>query len=206
MIIGIEGVSCTGKTTLAAALASALGDPLVIGCYYHCAPDPACLPNPDTATGEEQLAGLQVLLRVEKLRYDKAMVALTRGDDVILDRSVDTLLAHTHAMGQRHGFDIDDDARALVQSHQVVIPDLTLLLYARPDTLSQRAAQRVNMPRVFYAPQLTKHFHEHFTYPLAHQLVRISTDLPFPDTLTAARTAVALHRTIAPAVRLAGAR
>ena len=206
MIIGIEGVSCTGKTALAAALAAALGNPPVIGCYYHCAPDPAQLPNPETTTGEEQLAGLQMLLRVEKLRYDKAMTAISSGGDVILDRSVDTLLAHTHAIGRLHRFDVDDDARTLVQSHKVIIPDLTILLHAHPDTLSHRAAQRVNMPPIYYDPQFTAYFHEHFAHPLTHQLVRISTDLPLPDTLKAARTAIALHRSTAPAVRLAGAR
>ncbi|GAA4471811.1 AAA family ATPase [Phytohabitans houttuyneae] len=175
MIIGLEGVSCVGKTTLARALARRL-DAHVVPCYYHAAPDPAQLPPPDSETAEAQLAALTVLLPVEALRREAALAAAGRGQVVILDRTVDTLLAHAHAVGRLHGYDCDAAARALILAHPIVVPDLTLLLHACDGERSRRAARRVNMPPLFYDSTFAGYFTEHFSDPLVPQLVPVATD------------------------------
>ena len=175
MIIGLEGVSCVGKTTLARDLAHRLGA-YVVPCYYHAAPDPSRLPPPNSATAEQQLAALTVLLHVEALRRATALVAASHGQIVVLDRTVDTLLAHAHAVGRLNGYDCDAAARALVQAHPIVVPDLTLLLHASDAERARRAARRVNMPRLFYDPTFTGYFTEHFDRPLVPEHVRIATD------------------------------
>lgn len=175
MIIGLEGVSCVGKTSLAAALAARL-DAAVVPCYYHAAPDPSRLPPPDSSTADNQLAALTVLLRVEGLRRSAALTAAGRGQVVILDRTVDTLLAHAHAVGRLHGYDCDARATALVRQHPIVVPDLTLLLAASDHERARRAARRVGMPRLFYAPTFARYFTEHFDQPLVSRHVRICTD------------------------------
>jgi hypothetical protein len=48
----------------------------------------------------------------------------------------------------------------------VVVADLTLLLHASDDVRARRAAQRVNMPPLFYDPAFTRYFTEHFAEPL----------------------------------------
>jgi dTMP kinase len=180
MIIGLEGVSCVGKTTLAAALAARLVAAgvaaVVVRCYYHAAPDPSRLPPPDSATADEQLAALRVLLQVEALRRTAALNAAGQGQLVILDRTVDTLLAHAHAMGRLHGYDCDVQANALVRDQPIVVPDLTLLLSASDEVRARRAAHRAGMPRVFYDSTFTRYFTDHFEQPLVARLVRIRTD------------------------------
>ncbi|MGK5544988.1 hypothetical protein ACSNOH_09685 [Streptomyces sp. URMC 127] len=164
MITGYEGVSCTGKTSVIAEVAAAGTNPLVVPCYYHAAPDPALLPDPVAATAREQLEGLAVLLGVEDRRRKAAEDADAAGRDVLLDRTVDTLLAHTYAIAQLHGRTVMDQARQLVRDSAPLLPDLTIVLHADPGILAGRAARRPGMPPVFYAPEFTAHFEAYFRH------------------------------------------
>lgn len=181
MIIGIEGVSCVGKTTLAAALAVRLDAPLVVPCYYHSAPDPARLPPPLTATAAEQLRNLSIFLRIEDLRRARALQAVGTGRDVILDRTLDTLLAHAHAVGRLRGFDCDAAAWEMTREHTAGLPDLTLLLHADPAVIQHRAALRPGMPPIFYHPQFAAHFHEHFHQPMAPTCIPFDAGAALPE-------------------------
>lgn len=200
MIIGIEGVSCVGKTTLAAALATLMDDPLIVPCYYHSAPDPARLPPPVTDTASEQLENLRVFLRIEELRRTRTLRAAGQGRDVILDRTLDTLLAHTHAVGRLGGFDCDAAARQMTCEHSVSVPDLTLVLHAHPDVVQRRAALRPGMPAVFYDPQFTSYFHEHFRRPRAPVCIALDAGMA-PADLTQRALEQIHYRRIAMPVR-----
>lgn len=177
MIIGIEGVSCAGKTTLSQALASQLNDPVVIPCYYHVAPDPGRLPAPRVHTAKQQLASLAAFLELEELRLERTRQAQADGRDVILDRTVDTLLAHAHAIGRLEGFDCDAAARTLVLRQAVAMPDLTLVLTTDPAVLATRATLRPGMPPIFYDPQFSEHFNAYLRSPLAPIFVRLDTSV-----------------------------
>jgi dTMP kinase len=177
MILGLEGVSCVGKTTLAAALAAHFNQPAVIPCYYHASPDPTLLPSPEPSTAEQQMANLAHFLDVEAIRLAQARQALVEGRDVILDRTVTTLLAHGHAIGRMKGFDCDDRARSLVSSSPVVMPDLTLVLTADPDVLARRASLRKDMPAIFYDRQFSEHFNAYLTRALAPAAVLDTTSV-----------------------------
>ncbi|MFJ5882603.1 AAA family ATPase [Kitasatospora cineracea] len=186
MILGIEGVSCVGKTTLAAQLAPHLNRPAVIPCYYHASPDPTRLPAPEPFTAEHQLANIAQFLDVEDLRLARARQALAEGRDVILDRTVDTLLAHAHAVGRMHGFDCDDQARLLVTTRPVAIPDLTIVLTADPDVLASRARLRKGMPTIFYDRHFSEHFNAYLAHPLAPAVAQLdAADCGSSDGLTA---------------------
>lgn len=184
MILGIEGVSCVGKTTLAAALATHLNRPAVIPCYYHASPDPTQLPAPEPFTADHQLANIAQFLDVEDLRLARARQALAEGRDVILDRTVDTLLAHAHAVGRMNGFDCDDRARRLVSSRPVAMPDLTIVLTADPDVLARRARLRKGMPTIFYDRHFSEHFNAYFAHPLAPSVVLLDATSGRPEELT----------------------
>ncbi|MFG2916405.1 hypothetical protein ACGF0D_26380 [Kitasatospora sp. NPDC048298] len=185
MILGIEGVSCVGKTTLAAQLALHLNRPAVIPCYYHASPDPTRLPAPEPFTAEHQLANIAQFLNVEDLRLARARQAHIEGRDVILDRTVDTLLAHAHAVGRMNGFDCDDQARRLVTSRPVAMPDLTIVLTADPDVLARRARLRKGMPTIFYDRHFSEHFNAYLTHPLAPAVALLDADCGSLDDLTA---------------------
>lgn len=195
MIIGLEGVSCAGKTSLADALAQVLDNPLVVPCYYHAAPDPALLPAPVAASGEEQLAGLAVLLEVEEIRRRRAEQALRQGHDVIFDRTVDTLLAHTRAVAAIRGYPIAQRARQLVLAARPLLPDLTLLLHTSPTVLAGRAAKRPGMPSIFYAPDFAQHFIAHFQQPLGPHCALLDATPPTAAVLPLALRLIQRSRT-----------
>lgn len=188
MIIGLEGVSCAGKTSLARALETVLDAPVVVPCYYHSAPDPSQLPSPVARSAERQLQGLRPLLEIEGHRRELAVRAAAEGRDVILDRTIDTLLAHTYAVGRLQRFAIDDAARRMALETPVVVPDLTLLLQAPPGVLTARAAARPGLPAIFYAPQFTEHFHDYFRLPLAPSCCILASGRPTQQVLANALT------------------
>jgi dTMP kinase len=176
MIVAVEGVSCTGKSTLAAALADRLGW-AAIGCYYHVADDPSVLGEPLATSEAEQLHALKAHFAIEERRHQQAQAAAARDGGVILDRSVDTLLAHLRAAGRIRGLNAEEPARTLVVQQlaagAAALPDLTLLLVADPAALAARAASRPGLPGIYYDPLFAAHFNAHFTSPLSPRCVTL---------------------------------
>jgi thymidylate kinase len=182
MIIGLEGVSCTGKSTLARGLAARLGAASVVPCYYHAAPDPSALPSPKVASEDEQIDALVIHLDIEEIRLRAVREQLGAGGPVILDRTVDTLLAHVRAVGAMNGLDANARARALVAERitqdRVAVPDMTLLLRADPGLLAARALARPGLPPLYYNPEFTIGFLDHFQNPVTPACLDIDASLP----------------------------
>ena len=59
-----------------------------------------------------------------------------------------------------------------------LIPDLTLLLRAPSDVLTERARRRPGLPPIFYDGAFTRHFEDHFSRPLARTCVRVDATQP----------------------------
>jgi dTMP kinase len=187
VIIGLEGVSCTGKTTLARALAARLDDTSVVPCYYHAAPDPSVIPSPKVSSEADQLNALAVHLRIEELRVRRAREAMERGCRVVLDRTVDTLLAHLRAVGEMNGLDANTRARTLVAQQigqgLAAVPDVTLLMCTKHDVVAERARARVGMLSLYYDPVFTRGFHTHFQAPITPTCLTIDAGLPADQVL-----------------------
>jgi thymidylate kinase len=197
VIVAIEGVSCTGKTTLAAGLTAQLGWQ-AIACYFHVAADPSILGAPMAASDAELLQALDAHLDVEQQRHLLAASALTRDGGVILDRSVDTLLAHARAIGRLRGWDVNRQARTAVArqvtANAAAVPDLTLLLTADAATLAARAVSRPDLPAIYYDSEFAEHFNGHFSDPMSPRCVRIRTDTTPTEVLENALAEVAAVR------------
>ncbi len=199
MIIAIEGVSCTGKSVLASGLANRLSWD-VVDCYYHVADDPSVLGEPIVTSEAEQLIALDAHLDVEKERCRQARIAAAGRGGVILDRSIDTLLAHLYAIGRLQHLDAVVKARAMVgqrvEAGIAVVPDLTVLLTADPAVLAGRAATRPGMPTIYYDAAYAEHFNRHFDAPISPRCVRIDTVTGRDQVLGAALTQIALAGTV----------
>ncbi|GIG63166.1 hypothetical protein Lfu02_75380 [Longispora fulva] len=198
MIIGIEGTSLTGKTTLAAALAAsgALRDPLVVPCYWHAAPDPGRLPPAKASSVAGQLAGLEVFLSVEAVRLGLVDAGVREGRDVVVDRTADTLLAHVGAVSAMTEADAYPLALDLIAARRVIVPDLTLHLTARPETLALRARTRPGFPALFVDSFFATLFNKHFTNPAAlvtQRCVPVDADADPVAVLATAVAVIAEH-------------
>ncbi|MFE7528915.1 hypothetical protein ACFU7Y_24835 [Kitasatospora sp. NPDC057542] len=174
-----------GHRYSAHALAPQLNRPAVIPCYYQASPDPTRPPVPEPFTAEHQLDNITQFLDVEDLRLTRARQALAKGRDMILGRTVDTLLAHAHAVGRMHGFDCDDQARRLAASRPVAMADLTIVLAADPDVLACRARLRKGMPTIFYDRHSSEHFNAYLAHPLAPTVAPLDANCGSLDDLTA---------------------
>ncbi|SDI48441.1 dTMP kinase [Sinosporangium album] len=187
MIIGLEGVSCTGKSTLASGLADRLGNISVVPCYYHSAPAPSMLPVPHVTSEAEQLSALAVHLEIEKVRLRHAQEALATRRRIVLDRTVDTLLAHLRAVGAMKGLNTGSRARTLVNQQinkgLAMVPHVTLLLIADHEVLTERARTRTDMPSLYYDPVFARAFCAHFRNPIAPVCLPLSAALPAAQVL-----------------------
>ena len=191
MIIGIEGVSCVGKSRLAAELGRLLQPATVVPCYYHAVADPGTLPPIVAATPAAQLSGLRLLLHVETVRSVQVRAGQGQGRTIVLDRTVDTLLAHALAVNALMRFGIENAARALVTGRgAVTVPDLTLLLTAPFEVRRARAAGRAGMPELLYGREFTQHFLEHFRNPITPVCVRLDSSRPFATVVSQSRAVI----------------
>lgn len=196
MIVATEGVSNSGKTTLAKELGQRLGTETV-GCYQHVAKDPALLGRPLARSEQELLNALRVHLSVEEERLRLAADAVEHTGMVIMDRSVDTVLAHLRAVGHLQGLDAEATARSLVKvrcaAGRAVVPDLTLLLIASPQQLAHRGKLRPEVPSLYYAEDFATHFYGHFADPIAKHVVWIDANQSPEDLVLRALEEIQQH-------------
>lgn len=143
LIVALEGPSFSGKTQLLSNLYASFGqlDLLAIACYV----DEIIgeVPTACTRSTEEQLDAFQLFMTIEERRVQK--LAKHKADLVILDRSVDTLLAHAYALDHLFGYEAYSQCRALLSRSSHFVPDLTFYLDASPATL-QRRCKLLNQP------------------------------------------------------------
>ena len=145
-IIALEGPSFAGKTTAIAALAkdSTLGRTAVFDCYVREIAEPRDVPPSRTTSRTQQIEAFRTFMAVEErrvLRAHQLTAEREPPDLVILDRSVDTLLAHAHALDKLYGFGARPAVAALLPQLPHLIPERTIYLDADAATLRMRRAQ-----------------------------------------------------------------
>ncbi|MFI6347195.1 dTMP kinase [Streptomyces sp. NPDC050560] len=137
MIVAVEGPSYAGKTTAIAALRHAAGmrEVVFFDCYVKCISRPEDIPRPATTSAAEQLAAFETFMLIEE---DRVRRLAGRSGVVVIDRSVDTLLAHAYALDEMDGFGVYDEARDRLQVLPHLRPDRTIYLDASAEVLSLR--------------------------------------------------------------------
>ncbi|WP_030911033.1 dTMP kinase [Streptomyces sp. NRRL F-5126] len=137
MIIAVEGPSYAGKTTALRRLREApyMREAVFADCYVKSIPRAEDIPRPATTSAAEQLAAFDTFMSIEA---DRTRHLVSHQGPVILDRSVDTLLAHAYALDEMYGFGVHDVARVRVAGLPHLRPDHTLYLDAPADVLASR--------------------------------------------------------------------
>ncbi|MEV5352092.1 hypothetical protein [Streptomyces sp. NPDC052693] len=137
-IIALEGPSYAGKSTVIGHLRTRGIEEraFVSDCYVRHIDRRADIPPARTASAAEQLAAFETFMGIEGIRVRKALVSAK--PVVLLDRSVDTLLAHAHALDALFGYDVHHRLRDRLQELPFLRPHHTLYLDVPAEELALR--------------------------------------------------------------------
>lgn len=165
-IIALEGPSYAGKSTAIRHLRTRGIEEraLISDCYVQHIARRADIPPARTASAAEQLAAFETFMRIEGMRVRQAGVSAK--PVVLLDRSVDTLLAHAHALDALFGYDVHHRLRDRLQELPFLRPHHTLYLDVPAEVLSLRrkAAGHTAAESEYFLhePAFLAHAREHF--------------------------------------------
>lgn len=137
-IIALEGPSYAGKSTAIEHLRSRGIEEraFVSDCYVQHIARRDDIPPARTGSAAAQLAAFEKFMAIENTRV-RAALASARAV-TILDRCVDTLLAHAHALDALFGYDVHDQLRDRLQELPFLRPHHTLYLDVPAEELSLR--------------------------------------------------------------------
>lgn len=141
-ILCLEGPSYGGKTTAIRHLRDSselAGTTVFFDCYVRHLRDTHAIPSPRTGSAAEQFAAFETFMYAEADRVTEA--AKNPDQLLILDRSVDTLMAHAYAMDQLYGFGVHAQVRRRLQELPYLRPDHTIYLDVSAHTLRRRRAE-----------------------------------------------------------------
>lgn len=164
--IALEGPSFAGKTSTMAALQSLLPADhyITYRCYVDEIDNIDEIPPARTQSASEQLNAFKFFMQVEGARVADLSVRASSADLVLLDRSVDTLLAHAYALDQIYGYGVHNQARVLLTRLAYLRPDQTFYLDASHQELGRRRG-RLAAPfdSFLLDPAFIRHFRDYFT-------------------------------------------
>lgn len=173
MLLGIEGPVLAGKSTLADNLRRLSPWPLhVAPCYVDYAIASGVeLPPVMGGTISEQEAALRTYIDLDRRRYR----TLPQSGIVLLDRTLDTLLAHSEGIAAIGGPDV---TRIAAEHYSQLIsvglrPSLTFFIETRHTTQIERLTSRRLMPTELVDPTFNQAFQNYFERSRAEEPQRL---------------------------------
>ncbi|MFF3412902.1 hypothetical protein ACFYW8_43640 [Streptomyces sp. NPDC002742] len=137
-IIALEGPSYAGKSTALEHLRDHGIEEraFVSNCYVKHIAHRDDIPPARTDSAAAQLAAFETFMTIENTRVRAALASAK--PLAVLDRSVDTLLAHAHAHDALFGYDVHHQLRDRLQTLPFLRPHHTLYLDVPAEVLSLR--------------------------------------------------------------------
>ncbi|WDO08501.1 hypothetical protein ME763_24280 [Streptomyces murinus] len=184
LIIALEGPSYAGKSTAVRHLRhTTLGSrAFVSDCYVRHVAHHDDIPPARTDSAAAQLAAFERFMEIEATRVAGAV---TSGRQfVILDRSVDTLLAHAYALDALFGYGVHHQLRDRLRTLLFLRPHHTLYLDVPAETLHLRrktAGHTAAESEYFlHEPGFLRHARDYFVHtprrPVTRELTVLAAD------------------------------
>jgi dTMP kinase len=161
LIVALEGPPLAGKSTLASRLAGLTPDVLTFPDHYDGVPINR-RPAFDPGSTEAQVLAIREFLAVELER-----LRLLRGSPFrvcILDRSVESLRAHSHALDIIRGYSSKVALEEALMTVEHLVPDVVLYLDTPRQVLKQRLSTRANSKELlrYLDPRYLSNIEQHF--------------------------------------------
>jgi thymidylate kinase len=194
LIVGLEGPSDSGKSTLAAALARIpeWQPTRVLRCYADTV-DAGDLPPHVAGDVGQQLEAVAFFMTLDRQRRREIEHADERPKVVIADRTWLSLLAHTYAVERAGGPAAYAEARRrLTADKSLLRPDLVLVLRANVATRTARMASG-DRGAWFTSPAFNAHFDRFFSEEarsLVPRVVDLDANRPASEIANAAVAAI----------------
>lgn len=199
-IIALEGPSYAGKSTAISHLRTrGIEDrAFVSDCYVKHFTCRDHIPPARTGSAAEQLIAFETFMGIESDRLSKALASARTV--VILDRSVDTLLAHAHALDALFGYAVHHQLRDRLQELPFLRPDHTLYLDVPAEVLSLRrkAAGHTAAESDYFLhePAFLDHARDYFVSgaqpPVSREVTVIPADTDLPEVAQTVESLVTL--------------
>ncbi|MEU3343189.1 hypothetical protein [Streptomyces sp. NPDC006668] len=181
-VIAVEGPSYAGKTTALHHLRTNTdpADVAIFNCYVQHFAEPRDIPPARTETAAQQLEAFEVFMKIEAARV--ARISAGAFGAIVLDRSVDTLMAHAQAMDRLYRFGVYDHVRRRLEDLPHLRPDHTIYLDVSYETLRLRrktAGHGETEPEYFlHDPAFLAHARAYFIAPRLSPITREITVVP----------------------------
>ncbi|MET9964898.1 hypothetical protein ABZZ80_02970 [Streptomyces sp. NPDC006356] len=183
-IIALEGPSYAGKSTAIQHLRNRGIEEraYVSDCYVQNIAHRDDIPPARTDSAAAQLAAFETFMEIESARVGAALASAR--PVAILDRSVDTLLAHAHALDALFGYDVHHQLRDRLQELPFLRPHHTLYLDVPTEVLSLRRKTAGHMAAesdyFLHDPAFLAHARDYFVSgarpPVAREVTVIPAD------------------------------
>lgn len=163
-ILSLEGPSYAGKTTairLLRRIPEIAGRAIFFGCYVRHLRPTHPIPPARTSSAAEQLAAFETFMSAEADRV--TMAAMHPGRLVVLDRSIDTLMAHAYALDRLYDFGVHHQVRQRLEELPHLRPHHTIYLDV-PDAILHAAPS--HQPRKVHVRVLPARSHVPRPHPL----------------------------------------
>ncbi|MCX5078945.1 hypothetical protein OG321_41835 [Streptomyces sp. NBC_00424] len=204
-IVAFEGASYGGKSSTIKRLRGMRGigpHAFVSACYVDHIDRREDIPPARTGSAAEQVAAFDKFMQIEAARV--TAVTESTADLIILDRSVDTLLAHAYALDKLYGYNVQARLRACLATLPHLKPDHTIYLDVPPETLHLRRKiighAAAESDYFLHNPAFLDHARAYFTTPtsgaepVSREVTLLPADTTPTDVAEAAR-ALILHWT-----------
>ncbi|HST38401.1 MAG TPA: hypothetical protein VLK58_02780 [Conexibacter sp.] len=129
LVVALEGPSYSGKSTLASCLVDSYAPhAALLPCYVDVAGGDAAVPPAFPADVAAEMAALEQFVAIDDRRWQQQSASIEAGLVVVVDRCWLSLLAHVYALERTGGPDAFEAALALLQTQDMIRPDLVLYL------------------------------------------------------------------------------